>query len=99
MVWFTNRKMCRAIARFAEVNGHGWIPSSGEDLAAMARTGRPPRELSRPLTQTTHKGCKYWTAAIHVISDSTRHFRNAHDRGVGDSAGPPYHMHVDVHGL
>ena len=36
---------CQAIARLAEVMGHGWLPVSGEDFAEMARTGRPPKEF------------------------------------------------------
>eukprot|EP00959_Pyramimonas_sp_CCMP1952_P410919 8611305-Pyramimonas_sp.AAC.1 len=91
--------MCQAIARLAEVHGHGWIHFSGEDLAAMARTGRPPRKLFRPLTQGTHQGHKYWTAAIHRIFDSTCQFRNAQEKRFGGSAGPPYFMREDLHGL
>eukprot|EP00959_Pyramimonas_sp_CCMP1952_P313824 6569395-Pyramimonas_sp.AAC.1 len=63
--------MRQAIARLAKVHGHGWIPLSGEDLAAMMRTARHPREFFRPLTQTPHKGHQFWTAATHIVSDST----------------------------
>eukprot|EP00959_Pyramimonas_sp_CCMP1952_P049022 1024158-Pyramimonas_sp.AAC.1 len=63
--------MCQALTRFAEVHCHGWIPYSGEGLAAMVRTGRPPRDFFRPLAQTSTAGCKSWGAVIHVVSDST----------------------------
>eukprot|EP00959_Pyramimonas_sp_CCMP1952_P154658 3235725-Pyramimonas_sp.AAC.1 len=72
--------MCQAITRIVEVHGRGWSPFSGEDLAAMVRTGRHPRAFFRPLTQTPHKGHKYWTTAIHLVSDSTCQFRGAHDK-------------------
>eukprot|EP00959_Pyramimonas_sp_CCMP1952_P296017 6192222-Pyramimonas_sp.AAC.1 len=54
--WLQCQQCCQAVAMLAEVSGPGWISYSGEDLAAMFRAGRPPRDLFRPLEQKTHIG-------------------------------------------
>eukprot|EP00959_Pyramimonas_sp_CCMP1952_P341277 7149423-Pyramimonas_sp.AAC.1 len=67
----------------AEVHGHGWIPYSGEDLVAMIRTGRPPRDFLRPLEQRTHRGVKGLGAVTHLISDSTCRFSSVAGKRIG----------------
>eukprot|EP00959_Pyramimonas_sp_CCMP1952_P261986 5478517-Pyramimonas_sp.AAC.1 len=69
--WLNKHNMCQDITKLAEVHGHGWISLSGEDLAAMMRTGKHPREFLRLLTQTSHEGHKLWSTAIHIVSDLT----------------------------
>ena len=66
---------CQAITRIARVNGHGWLPITGEDIAAMSRTGRPPTDFFRPLWRAKfNKNHEFWTASIHLVSDSTVSF-------------------------
>eukprot|EP00959_Pyramimonas_sp_CCMP1952_P294250 6154899-Pyramimonas_sp.AAC.1 len=67
----------------AEVHGHGWFPFSGEDLAAMVRTGRPPRDVFSLLEQSTHRGDKYVGSVMHLMSDSTCKFSGAKIKRLG----------------
>eukprot|EP00959_Pyramimonas_sp_CCMP1952_P034178 716279-Pyramimonas_sp.AAC.1 len=79
---------CHAIAMMAEVHGHVWIPYSGEDLAARIRTGRPPRDVLRPVEQRTHRGFKCLGAVTHMISDSTCKFSSVTNKRLGPGASP-----------
>eukprot|EP00959_Pyramimonas_sp_CCMP1952_P065868 1375116-Pyramimonas_sp.AAC.1 len=81
----------QAITRLAEVNGHGLIPYDGEDLAAMARPGKAPTAFFRPLTKLPNRAYTFWSAAIHIASDSTRTFYGPSEKEAWPRRSPaPY---------
>eukprot|EP00959_Pyramimonas_sp_CCMP1952_P214899 4497300-Pyramimonas_sp.AAC.1 len=92
LAWFNKQEMCQVVAQLAAVDGHGWIPCSGEGLAAMVRPGRPLRDFFRPLAQTSTKGYKFWGGVIHAVSESICQFSDSQDKRLGGSASPQWFM-------
>ena len=61
----TFQEKAQAITQLARVNGHSWIPFTGEDLASMARTGLDPTEFFHPLCLMAHKRYKFWSTTVN----------------------------------
>eukprot|EP00959_Pyramimonas_sp_CCMP1952_P206419 4317000-Pyramimonas_sp.AAC.1 len=65
----------------------------------MMRTRRPPSAFFRPLTKTSHQSRRFWTAALHIISDSTCTFHGHNGHKFGAITGFLHRMREHFHGV
>eukprot|EP00959_Pyramimonas_sp_CCMP1952_P339988 7120415-Pyramimonas_sp.AAC.1 len=98
--WSSNldfTKKCQAITKIAEVNGHSWIPFTGEDLAATSSTGKLVTDFFRPLTQMKNGPHHSRSCSVHIVYDSTTTFNDA-SRAAKPSLMPEFNLRDSVFG-